>query len=204
MYDIDQDFYFAFPSAEYNSKRLPPFVSLDLRFDKLFHFKSGSLKPMQTSSMCTEEKILNSQAITTIIPNPGTLEGCHLSPLWGSMRWSHFKPFFRLEQNHDLLGLSQRFKLKSMKLRHTPNYKVMYGTLHLMTLNVLLWPDLSNFMQRRFACSQNILGFNANTGGFIFKPFHSRSLVENQPNRLSALKDWKRNPHRMWYKIGSF
>ncbi|MGC6510022.1 MAG: TonB family protein [Myxococcota bacterium] len=44
VYDIDQDLYFAFPSSEYNSERLPPFVSLDLRFDKLFSFQKWQLE----------------------------------------------------------------------------------------------------------------------------------------------------------------
>lgn len=44
VYDIDQNSYFAFPSAQYNSERLPPFVSVDLRFDKLFSFQKWQLE----------------------------------------------------------------------------------------------------------------------------------------------------------------
>ena len=44
VYDIDQDSYFAFPSGNYNMKRLPPFFSVDLRIDKLFTFKQWQLE----------------------------------------------------------------------------------------------------------------------------------------------------------------
>ena len=43
VYDIDQDSYFAFPSGNYNSERLPPFFALDLRIDKLFTFKTWQM-----------------------------------------------------------------------------------------------------------------------------------------------------------------
>ena len=44
VYDIDQDTYFAFPSGNYNSERLPPFYALDLRIDKLFTFKKWQME----------------------------------------------------------------------------------------------------------------------------------------------------------------
>ena len=44
VYDIDQDTYFAFPSGDYNSERLPAFLSVDLRVDKLFTFEKWQLE----------------------------------------------------------------------------------------------------------------------------------------------------------------
>ena len=44
VYDIDQDFYFAFQSANRNGERLPPFFALDARVDKLFTFKNWQLE----------------------------------------------------------------------------------------------------------------------------------------------------------------
>ena len=43
VYDIDQDFYTPYQSTEYNAQRLPPYVALDLRVDKRFVFKRGTL-----------------------------------------------------------------------------------------------------------------------------------------------------------------
>ena len=44
IYDIDQDFYFSFPTGEYNSQRLPSFLSIDIRADKLFTFEQWQLE----------------------------------------------------------------------------------------------------------------------------------------------------------------
>jgi TonB family protein len=44
VYDIDQDFYFAFPSGNYNSERLPPFFAIDLRLDKLFTYQKWQME----------------------------------------------------------------------------------------------------------------------------------------------------------------
>lgn len=44
VYDVDQDFYFGFQSAAFNSERLPPFFALDARVDKLFTFKRWQLE----------------------------------------------------------------------------------------------------------------------------------------------------------------
>lgn len=44
VYDIDQDFYFAFQGAAYNADRLPAFFALDARVDKLFTFKNWQLE----------------------------------------------------------------------------------------------------------------------------------------------------------------
>ncbi len=42
-YDLDQDFYFGYRTNEYNDERLPPFVALDLRVERLIQFKRASL-----------------------------------------------------------------------------------------------------------------------------------------------------------------
>jgi TonB family protein len=42
--DLDQDFFLGYSIAEYNSERLPSFVSLDLRMDKTFTFKKWQLE----------------------------------------------------------------------------------------------------------------------------------------------------------------
>ena len=44
VYDIDNDAYFPYQTAQANAKRLPPFTSLDLRVDKLFTFKRWQLE----------------------------------------------------------------------------------------------------------------------------------------------------------------
>jgi TonB family protein len=44
VYDIDNDAYFPYQTAEANADRLPPFTSLDLRIDKLFTFKHWQLE----------------------------------------------------------------------------------------------------------------------------------------------------------------
>lgn len=44
VYDIDQDFYFGYQTGTTNSDRLPDFVALDLRVDKLFAFKTWQLE----------------------------------------------------------------------------------------------------------------------------------------------------------------
>jgi len=44
VYDIDQDFYYGYQTADYNSERLPAFTAVDLRFDKLFTFKTWQLE----------------------------------------------------------------------------------------------------------------------------------------------------------------
>lgn len=44
VYDVDQDFYFSFQSGARNSARLPPFVAVDLRIDKLFTMKWGTFE----------------------------------------------------------------------------------------------------------------------------------------------------------------
>lgn len=44
VYDIDQDFYFGYADGERNSARLPSFVAVDLRIDKLFTFKAWQLE----------------------------------------------------------------------------------------------------------------------------------------------------------------
>jgi len=44
VYDIDQDFYFAFQGASRNGARLPPFFAVDARVDKLFTFKNWQLE----------------------------------------------------------------------------------------------------------------------------------------------------------------
>lgn len=44
VYDIDQDFYFGFESADRNSERLPPYITLDARASKLFTFKRWQLE----------------------------------------------------------------------------------------------------------------------------------------------------------------
>ncbi len=43
VYDVDQDFYVAFPSGDTNSERLPPYWAVSARIDKLFTFKSWQL-----------------------------------------------------------------------------------------------------------------------------------------------------------------
>jgi TonB family protein len=43
VYDVDQDFYYGYRSAAYNSERLPAYFATDLRFEKLFTFKSWQL-----------------------------------------------------------------------------------------------------------------------------------------------------------------
>ena len=44
IYDIDQDSYFSFPTGAYNSERLPSFLSIDVRVDKLFTFEQWQLE----------------------------------------------------------------------------------------------------------------------------------------------------------------
>ncbi len=44
VYDIDQDFYFGLESADYNSERLPPYITLDARVSKMFTFKKWQLE----------------------------------------------------------------------------------------------------------------------------------------------------------------
>ena len=44
VYDIDGREYILFPDADRNSERLPPYMALDLRLDKLFTFKSWQLE----------------------------------------------------------------------------------------------------------------------------------------------------------------
>ena len=44
VYDLDQDFYFGYQTAAYNSDRLPPFVAVDLRVDKKYVFKAWQLE----------------------------------------------------------------------------------------------------------------------------------------------------------------
>ena len=41
---MDQDRYFAYPSENFNSQRMPPFFTMDLRVDKLFTFKKWQLE----------------------------------------------------------------------------------------------------------------------------------------------------------------
>ena len=43
VYDVDQDYYQAFQSDEYNSERLPPYWAVSARIDKLFTFKAWQL-----------------------------------------------------------------------------------------------------------------------------------------------------------------
>ena len=42
--DLDQDFYIGYSTAEYNSERLPAFISMDLRADKTFTFQRWQLE----------------------------------------------------------------------------------------------------------------------------------------------------------------
>lgn len=44
VYDIDQDYYFGYQTAAYNSERLPPYITADARFSKLFTFKRWQLE----------------------------------------------------------------------------------------------------------------------------------------------------------------
>ncbi len=44
VYDIDQDFYFGFESSDYNSERLPPYITFDARVSKMFTFKKWQLE----------------------------------------------------------------------------------------------------------------------------------------------------------------
>ncbi len=44
VYDIDQDSYFGYATADYNSERLPDYFSLDMRVDKRFIFKRWQLE----------------------------------------------------------------------------------------------------------------------------------------------------------------
>lgn len=43
VYDIDQNFYWPYQTAAYNSQRLPDYSALDLRFEKLFTFRHWQL-----------------------------------------------------------------------------------------------------------------------------------------------------------------
>ena len=53
-------------------------------------------------------------------------------------------------------------------MQHRHNYKVMYGTLRLMTRNVLLLADLSQILCRGDLHAAKIfLGFSAYAGGFF-------------------------------------
>lgn len=44
VYDIDQDTYFGYQTADRNTERLPPYFAVDLRVDKLFTFKAWQLE----------------------------------------------------------------------------------------------------------------------------------------------------------------
>lgn len=44
VYDLDQDLYYGYQTASYNSERLPAFTALDLRIDKLYTFKRWQLE----------------------------------------------------------------------------------------------------------------------------------------------------------------
>lgn len=44
VYDLDQDFYQAYATGEYNSERLPPYFAMDFRVDKLLTFKKWQLE----------------------------------------------------------------------------------------------------------------------------------------------------------------
>lgn len=44
VYDVDQDFYYPYATASYNSERLPDFFALDLRVDRLWTFKRWQLE----------------------------------------------------------------------------------------------------------------------------------------------------------------
>jgi len=44
VYDVDQDLYFGYQTADYNSERLPPYLAVDARASKLFTFKKWQLE----------------------------------------------------------------------------------------------------------------------------------------------------------------
>lgn len=44
VYDIDQDFYYGYQTADRNSTRLPPYIAADFRASKLFTFKQWQLE----------------------------------------------------------------------------------------------------------------------------------------------------------------
>ena len=44
VYDVDQDFYYPYATAAYNSERLPDFFAVNARVDKLFTFQKWQLE----------------------------------------------------------------------------------------------------------------------------------------------------------------